>query len=238
MSSEGFIEACSAAARSEIIVRDAKTATRPKWSVHLLSSTLHMRLFVALDIDQEIRHRIASFMGDMRGLAPAVRWVQPESLHVTLKFIGERPDPMVKDIENTLRGISPGSFQLAFRGAGFFPTAKSARVFWIGIQADATLAELAAQIERSLVPLGIEAEKRAFSPHLTLARAGNGSGAPGRQKDDRPNQRFSALQTKLSTMPSPDFGTMSAAEFFLYRSQLSSRGAQYTKIARFPLSTP
>jgi RNA 2',3'-cyclic 3'-phosphodiesterase len=196
-----------------------------------------MRLFVALDIDQQIRDRIASFMGDMRGLAPAVRWVRPESLHVTLKFVGERPDSMVKDIENALRGISASSFQLAFSGAGFFPTAKSARVFWIGIRAGAALADLAAQIEGSLVPLGIEAEKRAFSPHLTLARAGNGSGAPGREKGDRPNRRFSALQAKLNTMPAPDFGTMSAAAFFLYRSQLSSRGAQYTKTARFPFST-
>jgi len=194
-----------------------------------------MRLFVALDIDQQIRDDIASFISDMRGLAPAVRWVQPESLHVTLKFIGERPDAMVKAIENALSGVLVKAFQLSFRGAGFFPNEKSARVFWIGIQADAALAELAAQIERSLAPLGIEAEKRAFSPHLTLARAGNGSGAPGRQKGDRPNRRFSTLQAKLNAAPTPDFGTMNATEFFLYRSQLSSRGAQYTKIARFPL---
>ena len=195
-----------------------------------------MRLFVALAIDQEIRSHIASFMSEMRTLAPAVRWVQPESLHVTLKFIGERPDATVRDIENALQRISAKPFQLSFRGAGFFPTEKAARVFWIGIQADSALEGLAAQIERSLVPLGIDPEKRAFSPHLTLARAGNGSGAPGRQKGDRPNQRFSALQAKLRAVPAPDFGTMNATEFFLYRSQLSSRGAQYTKIVRFPLS--
>ncbi len=197
---------------------------------------LPMRLFVALDIDQEIRDRLASYMNEMRGLAPAVRWVQPESLHVTLKFIGERPDATVKEVENALRGISAKPFQLSFRGSGFFPAEKSARVFWIGIQADAALPDLATQIKGSLVRLGIELEKRAFSPHLTLARAGNASGAPGRQKGDRPNRRFSALQAKLSAVPSPDFGTMNAAEFFLYRSQLSSRGAQYTKIGRFPLS--
>ena len=196
-----------------------------------------MRLFVALDIEQQIRERIASFMSEMRGLAPAVRWVQPESLHITLKFIGERPDAEVKGIENALSAISARSFQVAFSGAGFFPNERSARVFWIGIQADPPLGELAAHIERSLVPLGIEPEKRAFSPHLTLARAGNGSGTPGRQKGDRPNRSFAALQAKLGAIPAPDFGTMNAAEFFLYRSQLSSRGAQYTKIAQFALST-
>ena len=195
-----------------------------------------MRLFIALDIDQQIRERIASFMSEMRGLAPAVRWVQPESLHVTLKFIGERPDAMVRDIENALHLISAKAFQLSFRATGFFPTARSARVFWIGIEAGAALSDLATQIEQSLVPLGMDAEKRAFSPLLTLARAGNGSGDPSRRKGDRPNRQFSALQAKLSTISAPDFGTMNAAEFFLYRSQLSSRGAQYTKIARFQLS--
>ena len=202
----------------------------------LLCSTLHMRLFVALDIDEPIRERIARFVGEVRGRAPEVRWVQKESLHVTLEFIGERPDGSVPEIERALRGVSASAFRLSFRGCGFFPTEKSARVFWIGIEADAALAELAAHIEHVLVPLGIEAEKRTFSPHLTLARAGNGSGAPGRQSGDKPNRRFSALQAKLTELPVPDFGTMSASEFFLYRTQLSSRGAKYTKIAGFALS--
>jgi len=109
-------------------------------------------------------------------------------------------------------------------------------VFWIGIEAEADLGQLAVRVEQALVPLGIPPEKRAFSPHLTLARAGGGSGAPGRQREDRANRRFSALQAKLSTLPVSEFGTMNAAEFFLYRSQLSSRGAQYTNIARFALN--
>ena len=194
-----------------------------------------MRLFVALDIEEDIRQRIASFVNDVRGLAPTVRWVQPESLHVTLKFIGERPGAIVPEIENALQAISAKSFQLSFHGSGFFPTEKSARVFWIGIDAGAALPELAAQIEKALVPLGVEPEQRAFSPHLTLARAGGGSGAPGKQHGDKPNRRFSALQAKLAAIPAPEFGTMNATECFLYRSQLSGRGAQYTKVARFPL---
>jgi len=194
-----------------------------------------MRLFVALDIDEHVHDRIRQFMDAVRGLAPDVRWVSAESLHVTLKFIGEQPDANVSRIENVLRTISVKPFQISFRGSGFFPTEKSARVFWIGIEAGAALAELAAQIEHALVPLGIAAEKRAFSPHLTLARAREGSGAPGKQRGDRPNRRFSALHSKLSTLPASEFGTMNAAEFFLYRSQLSSHGAQYTKIARFAL---
>ena len=195
-----------------------------------------MRLFVALDIEETIRKRIASFVNEVRALAPGIRWVAPESLHVTLKFIGERPEAILPKTEEALRRNSAQAFQISFRGCGFFPTEKSARVFWIGIEAGGELEQLAGKIEQALVPLGIDAERRAFSPHLTLARAGNGSGAPSQQPSDRPNRRFSALQAKLSTMPPLDFGRMNATEFFLYRSQLSNRGAQYSKIARFPLN--
>jgi RNA 2',3'-cyclic 3'-phosphodiesterase len=219
----------------EIIVRDAKTPRPRTWS-DLLCSTLPMRLFVALDLPEAIRGRIASFIEEVRTLVPLVRWVAPESLHVTLKFIGERPDPIVKSIEESLRKVSSPAIQISFRGSGFFPTEKTARVFWIGIEAGSALNQLATRIESELRPLGIEAERRAFNPHLTLARAGNVSGAPGRRPGDKPNRRFSLLQEKLRAMSPLDFGRMNAIEFFLYRSQLSSRGAQYSKLARFALS--
>jgi 2'-5' RNA ligase len=195
-----------------------------------------MRLFVALDIGETIRHGIASFVKEVCMVAPDARWLAPEALHVTLKFIGERPEAMVRTLEEGLRKISAPAFQISFRGCGFFPTEKSARVFWIGIEAGAALTQLAKWVEGELVLCGIEAESRPFSPHLTLARARTGSGAPGAQPDDRPNRRFRALQAKLAAMPPLEFGTMKATEFFLYRSQLSSRGAQYSKIARFALS--
>jgi RNA 2',3'-cyclic 3'-phosphodiesterase len=196
-----------------------------------------MRLFVALDLRDEIRERIRHFVEEMRELAPSVRWVSPESLHVTLKFIGEKPDAMVKEIGTTLGSVSSSGFRVSFRGCGFFPTAKSARVFWVGIEAEAGLAQLAAKVEGALAGIGVPAEKRAFSPHLTLARAGGSSGAPNWRKGDKANPRFANVQKRLSEIQSPDFGTMSAREFFLYRSQLSSKGARYTKITRFALTS-
>jgi len=194
-----------------------------------------MRLFVALDINEAIRERIGGFGGELRTMA-TVRWVNTESLHITLKFIGEQPESNVSAIEAALAKVSAANMRIAFRGCGFFPNAKSSRIFWIGVEARPELAQLAKQIDEVLAPIGIEKEKRAFSPHLTLARAAGGSGAPGRQKDDRPNQSFAAVQKRLSEMPAPEFGTMTAREFFLYRSQLSSQGSRYTKIARFALS--
>jgi 2'-5' RNA ligase len=194
---------------------------------------MYMRIFVALDIDDEIRERIARFIAEMRALVPDARWVAPESLHVTLKFIGEKPDELVKQVQECLASISANSFDLSFQGCGFFPTSKSALVFWIGIEAGTKLAKLASQVEDALVGIGVPKEARAFSPHLTLARAG--SGAPGQRKDDKANKLFARLQQKLTEIPAPEFGRMSAREFFLYRSQLSSQGSRYTKIARFEL---
>lgn len=194
-----------------------------------------MRTFVALDLEPDIGDRIRNFIEEVRALASDVRWVSAESLHVTLKFIGEIPDATVKPVEEALSSIRAEPFQLRFCGAGFFPTAKAARVFWIGIEAGSGLVELATMVEESMTAVGIPKEKRSFNPHLTLARAGGGSGAPGWRKGDRPNRQFAKLQEFLDKHPAPDFGTMTAREFFLYRSQLSSKGAQYTKMARFEL---
>ena len=190
-----------------------------------------MRLFVALDIADEIRQRIARFMEGVREFAPEPRWVREESLHVTLKFIGETQK--MEEIRAALETVTNSGFDLSFRGAGFFPTPRSARVFWIGIEADERLAGLASAVDAALLPLGIEKESRAYSPHLTLARSG--SAKPQRVAGDTSNRQFARLQEKLAARPAPDFGTMAAREFFLYQSKLMRGGAVYSKLARFEL---
>jgi len=198
-----------------------------------------MRLFIALDIDDEIRERIARFAEAVSGFAPDARWARPDSLHVTLKFIGEQPEPILEDINGALGTIAAGAVALQFRGYGFFPTARSPRVFWIGIEAGPELATLAAAVDQQTARLGVAKEDRAFSPHLTLARGGvrgtYSSGSPHRHKEDRPNRSFQRLQEKLAALPTPEFGTMTAHEFFLYQSELGRGGSRYTKLSRFAL---
>jgi len=194
-----------------------------------------VRLFIALDIDDGIRERMAGFMDGLRGFAPEARWVRMESLHITLKFIGERPPEFMTSLKQALASIKGAPVTLNFRGFGFFPTARSPRVFWAGIQAGAELQTLAAAVHDATHRLGVEREEHAFSPHLTLARKSGASGAPRKQKGDRPNQAFARLQEKLAAMPTPEFGTMTAREFFLYQSQLSRNGSRYTKLERFAL---
>ncbi len=165
--------------------------------------------------------------------APDVRWARPEALHITLKFISEMDAARLDDVRSALAQVQGEAMEIRFRKTGFFPTAKSARVFWVGVEADARLASLARTVEDAVESLGVEREQRAFSPHLTLARTG--SGRPSRGREDRANPNFRRLQEKLAAMPEPDFGAMTPREFFLYQSKLSPAGAQYTKLAGFAL---
>jgi 2'-5' RNA ligase len=194
-----------------------------------------MRLFIALDIDDAIRERIARFIEGVRGFAPDARWVRPESLHVTLKFIGEKPEPAVEQIKHELETISSGAFEIQFCSYGFFPSPKAARVFWLGIASGPQLPSLAATVDERMAALSIPKEEHAFSPHLTLARGAGGSGSPRRNKRDAANRSFQHLQEKLAALSTPEFGTMMAREFFLYQSQLSPKGSKYTKLAKFAL---
>ncbi len=192
-----------------------------------------MRLFVAIDIDSSIRAAIAQFIEGVRGFAPDVRWVAAPSLHITLKFIGEWPPERLEELRRALSQVRGQAGEISFAGTGFFPTPRSARVFWIGVQTGPEMAALASAVDVATAELGIESERREFTPHLTLARAG--SARPQRMPDDRPSSAFGRLQEKLAAMPPPSFGTMAAKEFFLFESKLSPKGAQYTKLQRFEL---
>ncbi len=191
-----------------------------------------MRIFVALDIDDAIRARLLQFLDGVRGFVPEARWVRPESMHITLKFIGEKPSEAVDEIRQALSALRSGAIEISFRGYGFFPTPKAARVFWIGIAAGPQLASLAKSVDESTAALGVPKEEHEFSPHLTLARRGS-SAAPHQRKSDGFNPGFQRLQEKLAAMTALDFGTMTAREFCLYQSQLLRGGARYTKVASF-----
>ena len=196
-----------------------------------------MRIFIGIDLDPEVRARIERFLEGVEGFAPEARWVRPESLHITLKFIGEQPQQQVEAITERLRRVEGGAFEIHLAGYGFFPTAKAPRVFWIGIEAGPQLAELAESIDVGVAELGIPREDRPYSPHLTLARAGAGrrSGSPKRRKADGPNATFAVLEKRVAAMGELDFGKMAAHEFILYQSRLSPKGSKYTKLQRFPL---
>jgi 2'-5' RNA ligase len=192
-----------------------------------------MRIFVGLDIDPAIRERLTRYLEGVRGFGPDARWVRPESFHVTLKFIGEQKDDQVEHIKHELATVHAQPFDISFRGHGFFPNPRSPRVFWLGIEAGEQLPQLAKAVDEAVARNGVPRETNDYQPHLTLARTG--SGKPKPMPGDRPSPPLRRLAEKLQAMAAPDFGTMTAREFFLYESKLGPGGARYTKIARLPL---
>ena len=181
-----------------------------------------MRLFVALDLPDQVRHSIAELIAKLQPKSRAARWIKPENLHITLKFIGHVGNEKLSPIQSALSSIRADQpVELHFRGMGFFPNEHHPRAFWCGIASSPNLAELAANIDRALVPLGIEAETRPFTPHLTLARFKSDEG-------------IREVVHATNEMKSTDFGAATETNFHLYESLLKSTGAQYNRVASFP----
>ena len=179
-----------------------------------------MRLFIALDIPAEVRSRLTEYMERTRALAPDARWARVEGLHVTLKFIGHVDDAAVGKIKAALASIKSAPFEVRFAGVGFFPNPNAARVFWAGVDGGDNLPRLASTIDAALEKLGFLRETKPYHPHLTLARTSARS--------------LRGLKPLLDE-PLPQFGTMTAREFFLYQSQPQKGGSKYTKLERFAL---
>ncbi len=190
-----------------------------------------MRLFVALDIDSEIRRRIREFRDQVRPYAPDVRWVGPESFHITLQFIGETEN--LDEISAALLQVRQSAVPMTFRGTGFFPNPKSPRVFWVGIEADKRLQSLATAVSDALRPFGLKQETTPYKPHLTLARAS--SGRPRAVRGEQSAAGLRVVGIKLEGLAPEDFASMTAREFCLYESKTSPSGANYTKLNTYPL---
>jgi 2'-5' RNA ligase len=167
-----------------------------------------------------VRDALANYMERARALAPDARWACVEGLHVTLKFIGHVDDAVVEQIKAALTSVKAAPFEVRFEGVGFFPNPNTARVFWAGVDGGDPLPLLASTIDAALEKLGFPRETKPYHPHLTLARTSS-----------RPLRGLKPLLDE----PQPQFGTMTAREFFLYQSQPQKGGSKYTKLERFEL---
>jgi RNA 2',3'-cyclic 3'-phosphodiesterase len=186
-----------------------------------------VRLFVALDFPDAVRQSLRELIARLQPECRGARWVRPEAMHVTLKFIGEIPEEKIQPIQAALAPVhSTQPVDLHFRGLGFFPNERRPRVLWVGMEASANLPELVASIERALVPLGIPAESRDFVPHLTLARF---------QTDGALRRDLEKLVRVTGELKAYDFGKTRETEFYLFRSILKRSGAEYTRLQTFPI---
>ncbi|HUQ91767.1 MAG TPA: RNA 2',3'-cyclic phosphodiesterase [Bryobacteraceae bacterium] len=181
-----------------------------------------MRLFVGIDIPQEIKNTLAGLIDSMRPIAN-LRWSQTSNLHVTTKFIGEWPEARLGEVKAQLARMEHTSIPISIRGLGWFPNPHTPRVFWAAVRAPESLGTLAGKTEEALSALGIARETRPYSPHLTLARIENQPALAG-------------LRRHVAALPSDDFGEFKATAFHLYHSQPGPNRSIYTKLESFPLT--
>lgn len=181
-----------------------------------------MRLFIAVPLPPTIQQELASGLRTLRRALPPARWVRPEGIHITLKFLGEQPDTVVaaldREVPAALSFLAPVTVHLV--GGGFFPTHRRPRVAWVGGQAEG-LATWANAIETAATGLGLTLEERPFSLHLTLARL------------ERPWPE-PAVQRFLDEVAGWELAAFEAREAVLYRSELRPEGALYSALRHWP----
>ena len=177
-----------------------------------------IRTFIALTIPEEVKAVIVSAMSELKAKNHAVRWVKPEGLHITLKFLGDIPEeavaPLCADLDKTAALCPPLTLRLA--GFGAFPNVRRPRVVWVGLEGDMhELSALAVHIDKTCITYGVAGERRPFSGHITLGRL--------------------KAPTMVDLAINPVGGLFKVSQVLLYQSVLLPSGAQYNVLHRSPL---
>lgn len=181
-----------------------------------------MRLFVAIETNAKVVTNLTELVRRLRPVAP-IRWLNPQNMHVTLKYVGDWPHHKVDAIVRALSEVEISSpLNVPLAGLGFFPNASRPKVFWVGAESTPPLRQLASGVDSQLQQLGVAPEVRPYQPHIVL----------GRVLDDEP---LDQLYSVVDDLPSRDFGTISPTRFVLFESSLTAAGPVQRTIAEFPL---
>ena len=190
-----------------------------------------LRTFIAIELGSELRAHLRGQQDSLRaGIPPgSVRWVRPEGIHLTLKFLGDTPTSMLGDIGSAISlaagAVAPFICQVG--GLGCFPNARSPRVVWVGLQEPTgALMRLKESLEAHVAPLGFPTEKRRFHPHLTLGRVHR-----------RASRSDAGRVGEVVAATSPEaIGKVSVATVSMIQSELLPSGAVYTTLAEAALA--
>ena len=175
------------------------------------------RLFVAIRPPEAIRDLLIDVMDD----SPDFRWQDDEQLHLTLRFIGEVERPVANDLADALARIHATTFELRVAGTGRFEQ-RNGGALWAAVEPKPPVAALAAKIERACQQVGLEPERRAFHPHITLARW-----------KGRRTREVESFLTRTRGLVSEPFAVDA---FILFESRLSRHGAHYEEVASYALA--
>ncbi len=189
-------------------LRDSRTVVATK-----------IRCFVAIDVAEEVRQRLVAFAQDLAQSGADVRWVRPEGLHVTLKFLGpvaEAELPAICEaVQNVAGARSP--WTIVVRDLAAFPSLRRPRVLWAGVRDDGQVSSLASALEEALERLGFAREDRPFTPHITLGRVNSLRG-------------WEKLEERLKNNLASLWGESKVDKVIVYRSDLKPTGAVYTPL--------
>lgn len=183
-----------------------------------------MRAFIAVEIPDELKDVITGYIEELSARDSGVRWVRPDQLHLTLKFLGSINEEQREFVEDVLGRVSTEErpFEIKIEGVGAFPDFRRPSVLWAGVTGgQRELARLARRIDKLLRPLGLKQEKRAFRAHLTLGRVKK----PGAIEEVRSKMRHDLTRS---------FGRCTAFEIVLFSSTLMPEGAVYEALSRYP----
>ncbi len=179
----------------------------------------NIRCFIAIELSPEIKTALQKIEDELKSKVPSVKWVKPDNIHLTLKFLGHIDTDAVESVKAALGAIAQNAkpFVIRLSSPGAFPTPERPRVIWVGIdKGDKESIDLANSIEEKTALLGIEKENRAFHPHLTLARVDF-------LKDK------SALKNAFDSLKIPPV-EMTASKLTLFQSTLTRGGSIYTAL--------
>jgi RNA 2',3'-cyclic 3'-phosphodiesterase len=184
---------------------------------------MNLRLFIAIDIPEQIRKAIGELLDILKKYDADVKWIPPENIHLTLKFLGSTPDSIVTRIQEALLPLvsSYEPFYITIRSTGVFPNKKYPRVIWIGIVDSDILKELRDRIENAMSLLGFQREDKAFHPHLTLGRV-------------QAQRGMISLMGELELFHDRQFGTFRVDQVKLMKSELKPKGAEYRCLHTIP----
>jgi RNA 2',3'-cyclic 3'-phosphodiesterase len=175
------------------------------------------RLFVSLELPELVKQSVALLCSDV----PGARWVEPEQIHLTLRFIGDVDGLGFQDVEDALASVRSEPFDLTLKGVGHFPPRGEPHVLWVGVEKSEPLVILHDRVESALVRVGLERERRKFAPHVSIARL--------RATPSRAVASFLARNALFRTEPIP------VDEFHLVSSQLTPKHAVHRNEATYPL---
>ncbi|MGD9015179.1 MAG: RNA 2',3'-cyclic phosphodiesterase [Candidatus Omnitrophota bacterium] len=181
-----------------------------------------MRTFIAVELPEEIRTSLSNIQDELKQTRADVKWVKPENIHLTLKFLGEIEQDRVLKIQSILDQIASkkSGFNLYLSSLGAFPKLQYPRVIWIGVENDQPIQEIAETIEKELCKIGLPAETRPFSSHITLGRVRSGLNRKALI------EKLEFLNKNLCSPP-PEF---KVSGLTLFKSTLTEQGPIYEAI--------